>query len=67
MVVKYYQRKIGDKIFHYARTCEEKQEARELAKGFKEQGYKIRIIQDRTYFDVIWKIYTYPKEKLGKL
>jgi hypothetical protein len=67
MTLRYYERKVGDKVFHYARTCETKEEAAEEAKRFREKGYKTRVIPVNTLMmGTQFQVFVYPKEKIGR-
>jgi len=63
MVVKYHERKIGDKVFHYARTCETKEEANREAESFRKRGFKTRVFPVKTYFDNLFQVFTYPEDR----
>jgi len=62
MVLSYYERQIGDKIFHYARTCETKEEARREARHFRERGHKARVFPVEFLMSSGFQVYVYPKE-----
>ena len=64
--IRLYERKIGDKIFHYARTCETKEEARKEANEFRAKGFKTRIIKVEYYFDTVFQIFTYPEDRTAQ-
>ena len=62
MTVKYLERKIGDKVFHYARTCETKEEANREAKHLREKGYKARVFPVQFLMSSGFQVYVYPEE-----
>lgn len=63
MTLRYYERKIGDKIFHYARTEETKEEATRTAKLLRAQGYKARVFSVEFLTSSQFQVYVYPKER----
>ena len=56
------QRKIGDRIFHHARTEDTKEEARIMRDKLISKGYKVRVLPVTFYFSNAFEIYTFPKE-----
>lgn len=67
MTPRYHERKIGDKIFHYARECETKEEANQEAKRFREKGYKARVSPIQTLMlGTQFQVYVYPKEIISR-
>lgn len=65
MTLRYYERQIGDKIFHCTLTCETKEEAQHQAKAYRKKSFKIRVIPVKTYFDTVFQIFVYPEERRG--
>ena len=63
MIVRYYERQIGDKIYYLARTCETKEEAIQKAKQLRAKGYKARIYPVKFYSSNEFQIYLHPKEE----
>lgn len=65
MTLRYYERKIGDKIFHYARTCDTKEEANQAADLLRKRGYKARVFPVTFLMSSGFQVYVYPEEKIA--
>ncbi len=59
--VRYYERLIDGKIFHYVRARDNKLEAKEEAARLRGEGYLARVIFIKYLMSDGYNIYVYPR------